>query len=207
MALKTIDMLDANLLQQALDSTKEDAATADYQPLQGLAALDALTRVYNREFFESQLDAQWKIAQSGKTSLAFFLIDVDEFGKFNEAYDQQSADYALLKIAKALKLLFRRSSDFVCRYAGDQFAVLATRVDETHTAKYADTICDRVCKLKINNSTSSLGYLTISIGFVICQPQSEDTQQVLIDQAKQRLQRAKELGRNRSVGDDAKVVT
>lgn len=99
MAIKTIDLLDVNLLQQALNSSKDDAELADYKPLQGLAALDALTRIYNREFFESQLDAQWKIAQSGKTSLAFFLIDIDGFGKFNEAYDQQTADYALLKIA------------------------------------------------------------------------------------------------------------
>src|SRR5665647_530227 len=135
MAIKTIDLLDANLLQQALNSPKEDAAAAVHPPLQGLAALDALTRIYNREFFESQLDAQWKIAQSGKTSLAFFLIDIDGFGKFNEAYDQQTADYALLKIAKILKLLFRRSTDFVCRYAGDQFAILATRLEETHTAE------------------------------------------------------------------------
>jgi diguanylate cyclase (GGDEF)-like protein len=203
MAIKTIDLLDATLLQQALNSPKEDAAAADRQPLQGLAALDALTRIYNREFFESHLDAQWKIAQSGKTSLAFFLIDVDGFGKFSEAYDQQTADYALLKIAKALKLFFRRSTDFVCRYAGDQFAVLATRLEETHTTEYAATVCDRVSKLKIYNATSNLGYLTISIGFVICQPQDGETQQVLIDQAKQRLQRAKDQGRNRSVGDEA----
>lgn len=203
MAIKTIDLLDVNLLQQALISSKDDAELADYKPLQGLAALDALTRIYNREFFESQLDTQWKIALSEKTRLAFILIDVDEFKKFNEAYDQQSADYALLKIAKTLKLLFRRSSDFVSRYDGDQFAVLATLVDETQTVKYAENICDRVCKLKILNSMSSLGYLTISIGYAVCQPLSGDTQQVLIDQAKQRLRRAKELGRNRSVGDEA----
>lgn len=195
-------MIDINALQQALVGVSGGAESADHKPLQGLAALDALTRTYNREFFEAQLDTQWKIARSGKTSLAFFLIDVDGFGKFNEAYDQQSADYALLKIAKTLKLLFRRSTDFVCRYQGDQFAVLATRVEETHTAKYAETVCDRVRRLNVYNATSSLGYLTISIGLVICHPQGEETQQVLIDQAKQRLQRAKELGRNCSVGDD-----
>lgn len=196
-------MIDINILQQAIISSREEVESANPKPLQGLAALDALTRIYNREFFDSLLDAQWKIAQSGKTKLAFLLIDVDEFGKFNEANGQRSADYALLKIAKTLKLLFRRSTDFLCRYDGDQFAVLATRVDETYTAKYVETICDRVFKLRIPSSTSSLGYLTISIGFVICQPQGEDTQQVLIDQAQQRLQRAKELGRNCPVGDEA----
>ena len=196
-------MIDINILQQAIISSREEVESANPKPLQGLAALDALTRIYNREFFDSLLDAQWKIAQSGQTKLAFLLIDVDEFGKFNEANGQRSADYALLKIAKTLKLLFRRSTDFLCRYDGDQFAVLATRVDETYTAKYVETICDRVFKLRIPSSTSSLGYLTISIGFVICQPQGEDTQQVLIDQAQQRLQRAKELGRNCPVGDEA----
>ena len=197
-------MIDLNALQQAIISSRGEAESSSPKPLQGLAALDALTRVYNREFFESLLDAQWKTALTGKTKLAFFLIDVDEFEKFNEANGQRSADYALLKIAKSLKLLFRRSTDFLCRYDGDQFAVLATRVDETHTAKYVEAICDRVFKLRIPSSTSSLGYLTISIGFAIYQPQGEDTQQVLIDLAKQRLQRAKELGCNCSVGDEAR---
>ncbi|HEY8117912.1 MAG TPA: GGDEF domain-containing protein [Methylophilaceae bacterium] len=198
--LKVIDTMDINLLQQALSISKN--TQSEYEPVQGLAAIDALTRVYNRQFFESLLHSNWQTAITDKTKLAFFLIDIDEFRKFNQACDLQSANYALLKIAKTLKLLFRRSSDFICRYDGDQFAILATRMDEAQAANYAHAISDRVRKLKIQNSASSLGYLTISIGYVLHQPQINEVQLTLVDQAKQRLQHAKERGRNCSVGNE-----
>ena len=192
-------MMDINLLQQALSNSKN--TQSEYEPVQGLAAIDALTRVYNRQFFESLLHSNWQTAIANKSKLTLFLIDIDEFSKFNQACDPQSANYALLKIAKTLKLLFRRSTDYVCRYDQDQFAILAMRMDEIQAANYAHTINDRVRKLKIRNSASSLGYLTISIGYVVHQPQINEMQQTLVDQAKQRLQHAKELGRNCSVGD------
>jgi diguanylate cyclase (GGDEF)-like protein len=187
--------MDIGLLQEVLVYTK-NGIPLEKKPLVGLAALDPLTRIYNREFFDFQLEAEWKTALAAHSKLTLFLMDIDDFNLLCKASHQPSVDYALLKIAKTLKLLFRRSSDFVCRFQDTQFALLTVRMDETECAKYAETICDRVRKLRIVNPESSLGFLTISVGYASYKPKKENTQQRLIDAALLSLQQTRQLGHN-----------
>lgn len=194
-----------SLLQEILVNTKS-GIKLEKKPLVGLAALNPLTRIYNREFFDFQLDAEWKTALAARSKLTLFVMEIDEFNLFSKASYQPSVDYALLKIAKTLKLLFRRSSDFVCRFQDNQFALLAVRMNEAECAKYAETICDRVRKLRIVNPESSLGFLTISIGYATYEPQEENTQQHLIDAALLSLQQTKQPGHNRSVDNDVSFI-
>lgn len=196
--------MDISLLQEILANTK-NGIKLEKKPLVGLAALDPLTRIYNREFFDFQLDAEWKTALVARSKLTLFLMDIDDFLPCKASH-QPSVDYALLKIAKTLKLLFRRSSDFVCRFQDNQFALLTVRMDETDCAKYAETICDRVRKLRIVNPESSLGFLTISVGYATYKPKKENTQQRLIDAALLSLQQTKQPGHNRSVGNEVSFI-
>ncbi|HSH54149.1 MAG TPA: GGDEF domain-containing protein [Methylotenera sp.] len=198
-------MMDLSLLQEILVNTK-NGIQLEKKPLVGLAALDPLTRIYNREFFDSQLDAEWKTALAARGKLTLFLMDIDDFHLLCKTSHQPSVDYALLKIAKTLKLLFRRSSDFVCRFQDNQFALLTVRMDEADCAKYAETICDRVRKLRVVNPESSLGFLTISVGYATYKPKKENTQQRLIDAALLSLQHTKQLKHNRSVSNEVSFI-
>ena len=76
-------MVDLTALGLPLADLKQEAETENanrqQQLLQRMGAMDTLTRVYNRDFFDLQLGIQWKIAARKKECLALFLIDVDPF--------------------------------------------------------------------------------------------------------------------------------
>jgi len=162
---------------KSFDKNLKDILSIRYQidntnillPTNHLSKIDPLTRVYCRDYLDTQLSIQWKDAAYEKTSLAFFIIDIDDFKLFNKSCDTRSGDYALQKIAKCLKLLFRRSTDLVARNIGDQFIVLVFGMDSIKAELYEKNIKERIKNLKIYNHVKK-EYLTVSIEHVVHHP-------------------------------------
>ncbi len=146
-----------------------------------LSVIDPLTRVYSRAYFDAQLSSKWEDAVSEGTSLTFFIINVDNFKSFNASSDTRSGDYALQKIAKCLKLLFRRSTDLVARDGGDQFIALALEMDNANAEQYAKVIKERIKSLKIYNQLKK-DYLTVSIQQIVHHPQKSSSSATFITQ-------------------------
>ena len=146
-----------------------------------LSVIDPLTRVYSRAYFDAQLSSKWEDAVSERTSLTFFIINVDNFKSFNASSDTRSGDYALQKIAKCLKLLFRRSTDLVARDGGDQFIALALEMDNANAEQYAKVIKERIKSLKIYNQLKK-DYLTVSIQQIVHHPQKSSSSATFITQ-------------------------
>lgn len=194
-------MVDLTALGLPLNELMQEAEQGNRQQqlLQRMGAVDTLTRVYNRDFFELQLDIQWKIAARKKESLALFLVEIDHFDAFTKRHDQRSADYALQKIARTLKLLFRRASDFVARDEGDRFIVLAADMTTAQAEPHAARIRDRVQKLKIAD-TPPQHYLTVSVGHAVHAPLPSDQVENMIESARQDLKRvqSRNLGQSPS---------
>ncbi len=185
-------MVDLTALGLPLTDLKQEAeaenANQQQQLLQRMGAMDTLTRVYNRDFFDLQFGIQWKIAVRKKECLALFLIDVDHFDTFTARHDHRSADYALQKIARTLKLLFRRASDFVARDEADRFIVLAADMTAAQAEEHAARIRDRVQKLKILDAPPE-HYLTVSVGCAVHIPSPSDQLQDMLAGARQDLER------------------
>lgn len=196
-------MVDLTALGVPLTEIAQDAQTehakAQQQLLQRMGATDQLTRAYNRDFFDMQFDIQWNIAARKKESLTLFLVDVDQFSDFNDRHDRRSADYALQKITRLLKLLFRRASDFVARYQDDRFMILAADMSADEAKAHAARICDRVLKLKILDEPPRQ-YLTVSVGYAVQAPLPSKQPQTMIRRVKQSLGRAKSQGKNQFSG-------
>lgn len=91
--------------------------------LQSLIFLDFLTGLYNRPYFEDQLDKQVAIAHRRKQSLALCIVDIDGFKGFNTRYGYEGGDRALVTVACILKSVLR-TSDTLARYGGEEFAAL-----------------------------------------------------------------------------------
>ncbi len=83
--------------------------------LEHLINLYLLTGVYNKKYFEEQLDIQWKIAQRQKNMLTIFMLEIDQFKKYNDAYERQAGDDALKSVAKVLNNSFLKATDFVVK--------------------------------------------------------------------------------------------
>jgi diguanylate cyclase (GGDEF)-like protein len=149
-------------------------------PTNHLSKIDPLTRVYCREYFNTQLSIQWQDAAYEKTSIALFIIDVDDFKSFNKSCDTRSGDYALQKIAKCLKLLFRRSTDLVARNIGDQFIILVLGMGAIEAELYEKTIKERIKNLKIYNHLKK-EYLAVSIQHVVHHPKKKSSPAIFLN--------------------------
>ena len=185
------------LIQQQLRD--ENQSLADIRVnLEQLAIKDGLTGIYNRRFFDMQLEIQWGIARRNNEPLTLIMIDVDFFKQFNDIYGHNAGDNALKRVADSLNKSFMRSSDFVARYGGEEFVVLSAGMTQKQAELFTATLCQRVRDLGIPHSTSSTGYLTVSIGFSVQAFATHDHSSVLLGRADKALYAAKQRGRDQS---------
>ncbi len=123
---------------------------------QELAMRDPLTGLFNRRAFAERLLAEIDACRLDASSLAYVMIDVDDFKKINDAFGHAHGDSVLRKLAETLTRC-SRAHDVVGRYAGDEFVVLLPNVDATR----ARILVSRLSReLRANGLSCSLGAAT-----------------------------------------------
>ena len=91
--------------------------------LRHLSRTDSLTGLYNHRTFYERLDEELKRAQRYEAPLSVVLIDLDDFKTVNDTGGHQFGDSLLIRCAELLRHDLRQT-DIVCRYGGDEFAVI-----------------------------------------------------------------------------------
>lgn len=152
---------------------------------------DALTHTLNRRFFDIQLPRLLAQSQRGKSPLALMIVDIDLFKQFNDTHGHARGDAALKRVAEIL-LANSRSSDYVCRYGGEEFSVL---LPDTHQEK-AGAIAERMRTRIMEETAGDMG-LSVSIGVACNRNNYQLNEEQLFGAADIALYRAKEQGRNR----------
>jgi len=168
--------------------------------LENASYTDSLTNLYNRRYFNIVYDRELKRAKRSRTYITFMMLDIDFFKQYNDTYGHVEGDFALKSVAKVLKDTLKRPSDYVFRLGGEEFGVLLSETDETHSARLAREICDAVRGREIKHEGSKVNkYLTISVGVACCIADDALEEQILITRADEMLYKAKESGRDRYV--------
>jgi diguanylate cyclase (GGDEF)-like protein len=88
-------------------------------------SFDALTQVADADYLREQLRIEY---ERGTRDCSLLMLDIDDFHLVNRDYGQREGD-RLLQAVTHLLLLNLRSTDLLCRYAGDRFAVLLPGTD------------------------------------------------------------------------------
>lgn len=193
------DVTDRTILSRHLQLKTLNLETAN-KKLAELANTDALTGIYNRRFFEHQLRVQWNVSLRNQMPISLFMVDVDHFKAFNDHYGHQAGDTCLRQVAQVLNRSFRRASDFVARFGGEEFVVLATTTDSAQAYEFAERLRADVQALSIpHTSSSSAPQVTVSIGFATLTPAQEVPPEELLKAADEALYQAKQQGRNRVI--------
>jgi diguanylate cyclase (GGDEF)-like protein len=176
--------------------------------LQSLIFLDFLTGLYNRPYFEDQLDKQVSIAHRRKQSLALCIIDIDGFKNFNTLYGYEGGDRVLVTVACILKSVLR-TSDTLARYGGEEFAALLVPpvgTDRAHliAERLRAAVEAEPFQVQSLNGEYLPERITVSVGGALYPDHGQGARE-LWTAANRMLLAAKEAGKNRVlfVGDDA----
>jgi diguanylate cyclase (GGDEF)-like protein len=176
--------------------------------LQSLATKDWLTQAYNRYFFDERLEQEIERvgklqsfdAEAIRSEYKFGLImfDIDCFKIYNDLNGHQAGDELLQTMVDIVKeVLF--SNDILCRYGGEEFAVICCNTPAEGVGIAAEKIRKTVEDYEFKHqSTQPEGNLTVSVGVAYFVPPCFKKHD-LIQKADQNLYLAKNTGKNKVV--------
>jgi diguanylate cyclase (GGDEF)-like protein len=110
-----------------------------HEKLQGLARLDPLTGLFNRRVLEQVLEREFIRGQRYASALSLAFIDLNDFKQVNDTYGHDAGDLVLRHVADNLTRM-SRVTDFVARFAGDEFVLILPQT----TADKAAALMDRM---------------------------------------------------------------
>ncbi len=186
----------ARIRSRLRQKEQTDAMRKEMSQLARMAVTDLLTGLYNRAYFDATIELETVRSQRTGHSFSLLLIDLDHFKRINDTYGHPVGDDVIRTVAAMLQETARKS-DVVCRYGGEEFAILLPGT----TAPTALQIAERLRK-KI--AAIAPGYLpircplTVSIGISCTSGQPDISAGRLIEEADCALYACKQNGRNRT---------
>ena len=165
---------------------------------------DPVTGLWNHRFFQETLAEEIKRAQKNNHPLSLAIIDIDNFKILNDTYGHQHGD----RILKELAHIFRDSSrevDYVCRYGGEEFAIIFIGTRKNQGFDIAERLRARIEQHKFpTHGQQEEQRLTVSIGLSGF-PDDAITKEDLIAQADKAMYIAKFSGKNKTYPADTPV--
>ncbi len=207
--LRTLSATQAQLLDKNLELEQA------YQALEEVSLTDQLTGLRNRRFFLQHVDADVGMSlrryddplrQGGAEretapgkDLVFFMVDLDHFKEVNDRHGHAGGDAVLVQMQERLREVFRES-DYLIRWGGEEFLVLARATHRDEAKVVAERIRHAVAAREFVLPDGTRLHKTCSIGFA-CFPFLPSAPRLLswsevVELADQGLYLAKRSGRN-----------
>jgi len=155
---------------------------------------DQLTGTYNRRFLDESLPREVLRSLRTQEPLTVAIVDIDRFKSFNDAHGHLAGD-RLLQEAGALLKETLRAVDIVCRFGGDEFALILPGSSVDAVLPRLEELRARAHKLRIPVDVGGFGEASLSIG-VAEAPRDGSTEDELLRAADHALYEAKRRGRD-----------
>jgi diguanylate cyclase (GGDEF)-like protein len=155
---------------------------------------DGLTGLYNRRYFDERLVVEMKRSQREGLPMSLLLLDVDRFKRVNDNHGHPVGDLVLQSVARSVGAMLR-TIDVVCRYGGEEFAIILPSCTQSDAVNAAERIRQGVEGIPAGPGALPV-QVTISVG-VACFPQPFSSETGLLRAADEALYAAKTRGRNR----------
>lgn len=132
------------------------------EALDAVASKDPLTGLLNRRAMEPHLALTKSLADAKGTPFCLILCDIDDFKKVNDIHGHALGDQVLKDISQTF-LANLRSTDFVCRWGGEEFLILIPGKKEV-AVQIAEKLREKVSQL---NFISEMYNFSVTMTFGI----------------------------------------
>jgi len=161
------------------------------------ANYDALTGIHNRRFLEDNFPKVMDFLSRGGGLLSVFMLDVDYFKNYNDAYGHERGDDCLRTVARTLTGSLTRSTDFAARYGGEEFVAVLPNTDEAGARLLAEEVLANVRGLQLPHAENRAApFVTVSLGVTTGRVSNRQTWEGYLKRADDALYRSKQNGRN-----------
>jgi len=128
---------------------------------------DELTDLLNRRGYEERIKSRIARSEREKIPLSLLVTDVDHFKVFNDTHGHHAGDQVLVELSKRF-VQATRDTDIVCRWGGEEFAIILDGADEPKGIAAAGRIMETVTRepfeITDQSGVSHSVKVTVSIG-------------------------------------------
>ncbi len=160
------------------------------QELAEIATRDALTGLYNKAEYVKRIKSKIKSAKRYGESFGIIILDIDHFKKINDTYGHKDGDEVLKAIAKVLTSTLRED-DFIARWGGEEFVVIANNVNKEKLIAITKKLQNAIRDIEFKKA------ITASFGLTLYH--EDDTFETIFKRADEALYKAKADGRDRFI--------
>ncbi|TCL09751.1 diguanylate cyclase (GGDEF)-like protein [Shimia isoporae] len=157
---------------------------------------DHLTGLLNRQSFDWQLANSFAEGVAETRPTAVVIFDIDHFKAINDTHGHPVGDLVLQSLANRLASVSLREPDRLCRYGGEEFALILPDTTQAEAVGLAEHMCNLISEAPILQDAPRL---SITCSFGVCATNMTDaaTPEELLAAADAALYDAKSQGRNR----------
>ena len=162
--------------------------------LSALVATDALTGLYNFRHFKTMLQNEMDRSKRSGIPTSLAMVDLDHFKRVNDTYGHEVGNQALQHLADIL-MSEVRTTDIVCRYGGEEFAMIFPETHLNLAIKVADRIRNEIASRPLVIEDGEVA-ITASMGISVYMKTSILDIDEFIESVDKYLYEAKQSGRN-----------
>ncbi len=168
--LTRISLQDQDIILAAVRDISEKKKSE--QLIRHLSFHDKLTGLYNRAFFEKELQ---RLDTERQLPLSIIIGDINGLKLTNDAFGHLEGDELLKRVSEALKMA-TRNEDIVARWGGDEFAIILSKSDTYEAVK----ICERIQNMCMIAEAKPIP-LSIALGYATKTQEAQDISDIIKD--------------------------
>jgi len=161
-----------------------------------LSKFDPLTDLLNRRALRERCAKLLAISKRHNVAMAVLMLDLDDFKKYNDSFGHQQGDEAIKVQASIMKATFKRDTDIIGRYGGEEFIVVLSDITPQQVNEHCQTLLDKWREVNMRHAEGAKHpIMSCSIGAVYAENVSKTSIDTLIDEADAALYQAKTKGK------------
>jgi diguanylate cyclase (GGDEF)-like protein len=164
------------------------------EELSDLVATDELTGLFNFRHFKTVLQAEMDRSKRSGIPTSLVLADVDHFRAINDEHGREVGNRLLRQLAEICRSEVR-TTDLVCRYGGEMFAIIFPETHLKLAVKVADRIRQQIADTPLELDDGDIN-VTVSMGASVYVKTSVIDFVDLVDSVDRFVSEAKQSGRN-----------